>query len=125
MEQFSLEEYSKNPNRKLVTRDGKSARIICTDKKDIDFYFPIVVLVDFGDREEVCHYTKNGYFIYDGREDKNDLFFATEKHEGYARIFFSEGKYYLDDVIYSSKEDAEKDVKWGDYVTTIKIEWEE
>lgn len=31
MEQFSLEEYLKNPSRALVTRDGYPARIICTD----------------------------------------------------------------------------------------------
>ena len=49
---------------------------------------------------------------------------ASKKHEGYARIYFSEGKYYLDDVIYSSEEDAKNAVKWGDSLTTIKIEWE-
>ena len=32
MEQFSTEEYLKNPNRKVVTRDGKNARVICTDR---------------------------------------------------------------------------------------------
>ncbi len=31
MEQFNLEEYLKNSNRKVVTRDGKSVRIVCTD----------------------------------------------------------------------------------------------
>lgn len=35
MKQFSLEEYIKNPSRKIVTRDGKEARIVCTDKKDV------------------------------------------------------------------------------------------
>ena len=31
MEKFNLEEYLKNPSRKVVTRDGRNARIICTD----------------------------------------------------------------------------------------------
>ena len=31
MNEFSLEEYLKNPERKVVTRDGKNVRIICTD----------------------------------------------------------------------------------------------
>lgn len=34
MEQFNLDEYLKNPDRKIVTRDGCYAvRILCTDKK--------------------------------------------------------------------------------------------
>ena len=31
MRQFDLDKYLKNPNRKIVTRDGKSVRIVCTD----------------------------------------------------------------------------------------------
>ena len=31
MEQFSLAEYLKNPNRKIITRGGRSVRIVCTD----------------------------------------------------------------------------------------------
>ena len=31
MEKFNLEEYLKNPSRKVVTRDGRKVRIICTD----------------------------------------------------------------------------------------------
>ena len=42
MKQFSLEEFKKNPNRKVVTRDGKQVRIICTDA---DRKNPIVALV--------------------------------------------------------------------------------
>ena len=42
MEQFSLEKYLANPSRKVVTRDGRNARIICTDRKDLDF--PIMII---------------------------------------------------------------------------------
>ena len=28
MKQFNLEEYKKNPNRKVITRDGKSVKIV-------------------------------------------------------------------------------------------------
>ena len=42
MKQFSLEEYLKNPDRKVVTRNGLPVRIICTDRKD---KWPIVALV--------------------------------------------------------------------------------
>lgn len=36
MEQFSLEKYLKNPNRKIVTRGGKSVRIVCADRKECE-----------------------------------------------------------------------------------------
>ena len=31
MRQFSLEEYLKNPSRKVITRDGQSVKIHCTN----------------------------------------------------------------------------------------------
>ena len=33
MKQFSIEQYLKNPDRKVVTRNGLPVRIICTDRK--------------------------------------------------------------------------------------------
>ena len=122
MKQFSLEEYLKNPSKKVVTRDGKSVRIRCTDRKDADF--PIVALIDSEGKEEILSYTKNGYFYYDGRKDVNDLFFAPEKHEGWANIY---GK-FLAGSIFSTKEETEEYVKRvgaKDFVATAKIEWEE
>lgn len=43
MRQFNLEEYLKNPNQKVVTRDGHKVRILCTDRKH---EYPILALVD-------------------------------------------------------------------------------
>ena len=59
MKEFSLEEYIKNPNRKIVTRDGKEARIVCTDKKG---RYPIIALSQVldDDDEEIHSYTKSG-----------------------------------------------------------------
>ena len=47
MKQFNLDEYLQNPSRKVVTRDGRKVRIVCTDKKGA---CPIVALVtrDYG-----------------------------------------------------------------------------
>ena len=48
MKQFNLEEYLKNPSRKIITRDGRNVRIVCTNAKS----FPIVALVeDFSGNE--------------------------------------------------------------------------
>ena len=41
MKPFNLEEYLANPSKKVVTRDGRKIRIICTDAKSD---YPIIVL---------------------------------------------------------------------------------
>lgn len=33
MKPFNLEEYLANPSKKVVTGDGRKARIVCTDAK--------------------------------------------------------------------------------------------
>ena len=108
---------------KVVTRDGKNVRIVCTDKKGNDY--PVVALIEWEKTEEACDYTKDGC-LNDGHTTEYDLFFAPEKHEGWANIYLCDGEYSLDDVIYSSRIDAEESgKKFEDYLTTIKIEWEE
>lgn len=128
MKQFNLEEYLKNPNKKVVTRDGrKVTRFLCTDLKN---EFPIVVAVESckgAYPEELLTYRDNGAFYNDVTIDRRDLFFATEIKEGWINIYRTEG---LESVytanVYNSKEEAE-DAGRGeeDYLATIKIEWEE
>ena len=126
MEQFSLEKYLANPSRKVVTRDGRNARIICTDRRDLNF--PIIALIEniSGGGEKACSYTKDGRH-YTDCSDIFDLFFAPETHEGWINIYKNEDEdYYKGMVIFSSKEDAiEKGRRFSDYITTTKIEWEE
>ena len=126
MEQFSLEEYLANPSRKVVTRNGRNVRIVCTDKRDLDF--PIVALIEtIPGGEEVTHsYTKDGRH-YTDCSDIFDLFFASEKHEGWINVYrYSDGGHAYAGAVYDSKEDAEKrKIIDENYVTTIKIEWEE
>ena len=128
MEQFNLEKYLANPSRKVVTRDGRKARIICTDMRCADY--PIVALVQISDKystEEINTYTENGELDIE-HPYRDDLFFAPEKHEGWVNIYKSNyGGYELSQV-YQRKEDAETEKYINDsdvYITTIKIEWEE
>lgn len=80
MKQFNLEEYLKNPSRKVITRDGREARIICTDRKDLNY--SIVALIDKENRaEQVITFTKDGKFDLTITESSFDLFFAPEKHD--------------------------------------------
>ena len=128
MKEFNLTEYLKNPSRKVVTRDGREVRIICTDMKS---EYPLIALVtDKKDNTESPFvYTKNGRYFFE--ETNNDLFFAPIKREGWVNVFDNfpkENHDYYCDKIYETKEDAEKDVKKyniDNYVTTTKIEWEE
>lgn len=123
MKQFSLDEYLKNPSRKVVTRDGRSVRIICTDAKYYDY--PIIALISLKDGTEViCPYMKNGVRFH-VRQEGDDLFFAPEKHERWINLYKigSEG-YSLGANIYIDKERAET-VAGRNCVATIKIEWEE
>ena len=81
MEQFNLAEYLKNPNRKIVTRDGRPVRIICTDRKgSLKHPHPIVALVQIDDTEPIYDYTADGSYT-DDTQSLRDLFFVTEKQE--------------------------------------------
>ena len=127
MEQFSLEKYLANPSRKVVTRDGRNARVISTDM-NCDNY-PIVALVQISDKyptEEINTYTENGELDIE-HPYRDDLFFAPETHEGWINVYrYSDGGHAYAGAVYDSKEDAEKrKVIDENYVTTIKIEWEE
>ena len=80
MEQFSLEKYLANPSRKVVTRDGREARIICTDM-NYENHPIVAIIANDNDTEYVYTYTKYGEWDNYG-STTYDLFFAPEKHEG-------------------------------------------
>lgn len=122
MKQFNLQEYLKNPDRKIETRDGRSARILCVNR--INDAFPIVALIRNSDMEEVRTYTKDGKY----RQDKNDnldLFFAPIKKEGWINIYHHEGLNSTSSKgIFDTKEEALK-LRLKNCVDTVQIEWEE
>ena len=128
MEQFSLEKYLANPSRKVVTRDGRNARIICTDRRDLNF--PIITLIERelgeGEGEVIYAHTKDGIYC-NTCPTTYDLFFAPATHEGWINVYrHSDGGHAYAVAVYDSKEDAEKrKIIDENYVTTIKIEWEE
>lgn len=127
MKQFNLKEFLDNPNRKVITRDGRDVRIICTDRQGGDH--PILALCTVSnERENLYSYLPNGRMYLNADADScMDLFFAPEKHEGWVNLYnLSEGPYL--GSVYSSKEVAEamsKKCGLQHYIATIKIEWEE
>ena len=118
MKQFNLEEYLKNPSKKVITRDGRSARIICTNYTKAQH---IIAQIEGNDYSISCH--KDGIFI-NGFESNCDLFFATERKEGWINIYKARGYCYGGSVIYPT-EVAAKAAADPDPIATIKIEWEE
>lgn len=123
MRQFNLEEYLKNPDRRVVTRNGLAVRIICTDRKD---KWPIVALVTDDDAERIYPYLSNGA-IYPDDSSRLDLMFAPIKHEGWVNIYrYPNIEYPSCMRVYPTYEEAVNHGKmrpW--YVATTKFEWEE
>ena len=125
MERFSLEKYLANPSRKVVTRNGRNVRIVCTDRRDLNF--PIITLIERelgeGEGEVIYAHTKDGIYC-NTCPTTYDLFFAPEKHEGWVNVYEEGANRYLEGCIYVTKEEAKRIRGYG-YITTIKIEWEE
>ena len=124
MKQFSLDEFKKNPSRKIVTRDRRAVRIICTDFQSEK---PIIGLVKIDENEEGAY-----NFSEDGRhslkedvvEDNLDLFFVPIKKEGYVNLY-QDNKFKWNSI-FDTKEEAEEIGKsLSNYITTIKIKWEQ
>lgn len=105
----------------VQTRDGKPVRIICFDRKGNN---PIVALV--GDEEVIFWYDETGKQCA-GIHGNKDLFMATTKHEGWINLYKDEdGTIRTGKNVHSSEKEAEISLINGtEYITTIKIEWEE
>ena len=123
MKQFSIEEYLKDPQKEIITRDGRKVRrILCTDARSA---YSVVALVEDhdGTNDQALSFTKDGRFLNIETDNATDLFFAPkapEKHEGWATIY---GK-FLAGELFSTKEEAEESVKRcgkKDFVAIAKV----
>ena len=108
MRQFTLEEYLKNPNQKIVTRTGLPVRIICTDA-DSDQCVLGLVRLKIG--EVVFEYYRDGTHSYKSYSDW-DLFFAAEKEEcpfkeGDRVLVRDSDSHWMFDKFYSYNEDSD------------------
>lgn len=127
MKQFNLEEYLKNPSRKVVTSDGRSVKIHCTNYVNV---YPVIAEIEGSG--ESHSYTKDGRLLLDA-DSSDDLFFAPEKHEGWVNIYKAGVQketlgclvtHYVGSSIWPTEE-AAKTAADADDIVTIKIEWEE
>ena len=124
MKQFNLGEYLKNPSRKVVTRDGRNVRILCTDAKGD---YPIVALIATldGSIEFVCKFKKDGHFLDNDDNNSNlDLFFVPEKHERWVNLYKEDDNIYASMNTFKTKDEAEA-LSCKSCIATVKVEWEE
>ena len=123
MKQFNLEEYLKNPTKKVITGSGKSVRIVCTNK--LDSTTPIIALIYKGSEEVIQLYTKEGRITSKYPCFEHDLFFAPEKKEGWINLFKVNSTMTTGEI-YNTEEEAKSAIaKSLVYISTVKIEWEE
>ena len=124
MKPFNLEEYLANPSRKVVTRDGKAVKILCTN---YDSRQPIIAEIEGHDYSR--SFTKDGRYYIDNRNSPYDLFFAPTKHEGWINLFRDccTGVNYPGCRLFSTEKEAKQCLAINDnrHIATIKIEWEE
>ena len=121
MKSFNLKEHLEHPEWKVVTREGKPVRILCTDLDDNDY--PVAAVVG---NSHVDKYTADGLFQA-GKETKYDLFF-NETREGWviiSKLPFTDS-FEIFPEIFATKEEAVR--VWEDNpgikCSIIKIEWE-
>lgn len=126
MEKFNLEEYLKNPERKIVTREGHKARVICTDR-NVDDYI-VIALVQDSLGENIYSYTKEG-LLRCNTESPSDLFFAPERKTGWINVSRiaqgNAGEITYTGAVYPTKEEAIAGYGGVGLLATIQIEWEE
>ena len=125
MKQFGLEEYKKNPNRKVITRDGKSVRIVCTDMMGTSY--PILAICRVNPTHDCYYsYTLNGKHNL-GVDSRLDLFFAQEEKEGWLNLYKDGNGRVVIGAVHpiESEEIAKMASEDKNYVATYKITWEE
>ena len=124
MKQFNLKEYLQNPLRKIVTRDGRNVRVLCTNAKGD---YPIVALIATldGSIEFVCKFKKDGHFLDNDDNNSNlDLFFVPEKHERWVNLYKEDDNIYASMNTFKTKKEAET-LSCSSCIATVKVEWEE
>lgn len=126
MKQFNLEEYLKNPQKKVITREGLSARIICTGRKGYNTK-PIIALVTIPNGTEVLKsYWEDGVNTRGCEDNPDDLFFTSVKKSGWINLYKINSIISPGPRAYDTKKEAESAAgNRSDYISTIKIKWEE
>ena len=105
----------------ICTRDGRKAIFLTTlSNKN----FPVVAIVSCGQEENVYQYDING--VCDEHDNNLDLMMLPEKKEKWMSIYKGPEDLLLGGRLYDTKKEAKDAVKCDkNYITTVKVCWEE
>lgn len=106
----------------VCTRDGKDVRIICFDRKDE--LYPIIALIEYPSQDRVECFTDKGKANFCNEIDNHDLMMKSTKKEGWINIYKNRASYFTLNIFKTKKEAFDGRIEIN-YITTIKIEWEE
>ena len=121
MKPFNLEEAKQG--KPVVTRDGKDVRILAFDRKGT---MPIVGLVPSRECEISYYFFADGKAASISDESGLDLFMKSENNEGWINLYRdNRGLVFPGVVCATEAESKSKIAPATDYITTIKVEWEE
>lgn len=127
MKEFNLE--AAKAGKPVCTRGGRPVRIICWDRQDPgEIHFPIVALVKNGKiLENLEAYTIEGKWwgANSPNDDDFDLMMLPEKKQGWINLYKNDRGVYTAQTIAETKDAAYNGRSDKDYLTTVKIEWEE
>ena len=119
MKQFNLNEYLKDPSKKVITRDGRAVKIHCTNFNSVQ---PIIAEIEGHNFSQ--SFTRDGKYCIDDRNLPYDLFFMTEKHERWINLYKEDDIVYASMDTFKTKKEAES-ASCSTCIATVKIEWEE
>ena len=124
MKPFNIKEYNDNPSRKVITRDGRPVRILCTSARRT---YPVVALIEDKDNKEDLLYVYLPDGTTCGITKQNDLFFAPIKKVIWGNLYSTQLGTTFSGDFYKTEEAAlkEKAKDFSKYITTFKVEWEE
>ena len=107
----------------VCTRDGRKARIICFDRKDIKSIVALVTFINGTSvTEKAFYYFEDGYHLSKNDNNIYDLMMLPEKKEGWVNVYKGG---LLDTKSYPTKKEAFDKACPEGYIDTIKISWEE
>ena len=124
MKQFNLNEYLYKPNRRIVTREGKEAKILFTKCRCEDYPLLVGIIDEDGKMERSFTCTidgkEKGYI-----ESKDDLFFMMEKHTLWLVIYEFQKEYQA--RVFKSQQEAKsfaggipiQQVEFEDFIENI------
>lgn len=115
-----MDKYTLDLTRPVQTRDGRKARVFCTDFRAKKF--PLCGAIDTPMGEEPAIWTAQGGFVGDNNPDCRDLINVPE--ERFVNVYSNvAGREFIGADIFTSKGDAEDAPRSGasDYVGTYRL----